>query len=57
MSSVMEDTVVNGKAQMKAFYVAPSVKMKSVVVEDGFGTSQFNNHSGMTEQMNVVNWN
>jgi hypothetical protein len=41
----------------RANYVAPSVKMKAIAIEDGFGTSMFNNHTGMTEQMNVVNWN
>ena len=46
------------KAMVKrANYVAPSVKMKAIAIEDGFGTSMFNNHTGMTEQMNVVNWN
>lgn len=40
-----------------ANYVAPAVKMKTVVIEDGFGTSQFSNHPSMTEQMNVVDWN
>jgi C4-type Zn-finger protein len=41
----------------RANYVAPSVKMKTVVIEDGFGTSQFSNHTGMTETMTVVSWN
>ncbi len=41
----------------KAYYVAPRIETKSVMVEDGFGTSHFNNHPGMTEQMHVVNWN
>jgi hypothetical protein len=41
----------------KANYVAPRIETKSVMVEDGFGTSHFNNHPGMTEQMHVVNWN
>ena len=41
----------------RANYVAPAVKMKTVVIEDGFCTSQFSNHPSMTERMNVVNWN
>lgn len=44
-------------APKKSNYVSPLVKLKSVAVEDGFGTSQFRDHLGMTEQMNVVHWN
>jgi len=48
---------VCGIAPKKSNYVSPLVKLKSVAVEDGFGTSQFRDHLGMTEQMNVVSWN
>ena len=46
-----------GMAPKKKNYDAPRVSLRQVFVEDGLSTSQFSNHAGMTEQMNVVNWN
>lgn len=57
MKSLSKNNYVTTLIEKQEKYSAPRVEVKTVMVEDGFGTSQFNNHAGMTEQMNVVNWN
>lgn len=57
VNQMLREHGVMGMTPKKKNYDAPRVSLRQVFVEDGFGTSQFNNHAGMTEQMNVVNWN